>query len=83
MNKEKYYKYLFFFGGCYNLIALPLFVFLPMTDGFLPFLGMENPPSLLFANMLGAIIAAIAIPYFMLSKDISKNHGLIEAGTVS
>jgi hypothetical protein len=82
MNKGKYYKYLFFFGGCYNLIALLMFVFLTMIDGFLPFLGMENPPSLLFANVLGTVIGALAIAYFMLSKDISKNHGLIEAGAV-
>ena len=82
MNKEKYYKYLFFSGGCYNLIAIPLFVFLPLIDGFFPLLGIENPPSLLFATLLGVVIGSLAIVYFISAKDISKNHGLVVAGVV-
>jgi hypothetical protein len=81
MNKKKYYKILFLIGGFYNIIGAILLGVLPIFfDGIFPFFGITNPNNLLFVHIFTAIIASVAIGYFMLFKDISKNHGLVIVG---
>jgi len=73
MDKEKYYKYMFLSGVLYNLGAGLLFGLLPIfIDGFLPFFGIENPPSLIFLHLLIVLVYGFALFYFLAMKDLSK-----------
>ena len=73
MDKEKYYKYMFLSGVLYNLGAGLLFGLLPIfVDGFLPFFGIENPPSLIFVHLVILLVYCFALLYFLAMKDLSK-----------
>ena len=83
MDKKKYYKILFLIGGIYNLIGAFLLGILPIfVDGLLPFFGIANPDSLLFVHIFTAIITGVSVGYFILFKDITKNHALIIVGAI-
>ena len=83
MNKKKYYKIVFLFGGVYNIIGLILLGILPIfINSIFPFFGITNPASLLFVHIFVVIIASFSVGYFMLFKDISKNHGLVLTGAI-
>ena len=80
MNKEKYYKYMFLSGVLYNLGAGVLFGLLPIfIDGFLPFFGIENPPSLVFLHLVIVLVYGYALAYFLAMRDLpkAKNTALV------
>lgn len=80
MDKEKYYKYMFLSGVLYNLGAGLLFGIIPIfVDGFLPFFGIENPPSLIFLHLLIVLVYGYALAYFIAMRNLSraKNTALV------
>jgi hypothetical protein len=80
MNKEKYYKYMFLSGVLYNIGAGLLFGLLPIfVDGFLPFFGIENPPSFIFLHLMLLLVFGYAIAYFIAMKNLpnARNTALV------
>lgn len=81
MNKEKYYKILFIIAALYNIINSVTFILVSIvaTDLF-PLFGVEIPPSMVWLQLSLILIALLGIGYIMVSRDISKNHGLVLVG---
>ena len=84
MDKEKYYKYMFFSGVIYNLGAGLLFGLLPIfISGFLPAFGIENPPSLIFLHLVIALVYGLALAYFLGMRNLPKARNIALVGGVS
>jgi hypothetical protein len=84
MDKDKYYKYMFFSGVLYNLGAGLLFGLLPIfIDGFLPAFGIENPPSLIFLHFVIVLVYGYALAYFLAMKNLSKAKNIALVGGVA
>ena len=81
MNKEKYYKILFIVAALYNIINSVTFILISIaaTDLF-PIFGVEIPPSMVWLQLSLILIALLGVGYIMVSRDISKNHGLVLVG---
>ncbi|MBY9004398.1 MAG: hypothetical protein KGD73_10535 [Candidatus Lokiarchaeota archaeon] len=81
MNKEKYYKILFIVAALYNIINSVTFILVSIvaTDLF-PLFGVEIPPSMIWLQLSLILIALFGVGYIMVSRDISKNHGLVLIG---
>ena len=81
MNKEKYYKILFLVAALYNIINSMTFILVSIvaTDLF-PFFGVEIPPSMIWLQVCLILIALLGVGYILVSRDISKNHGLVFIG---
>ncbi|MHA1198389.1 MAG: hypothetical protein ACTSQF_03460 [Candidatus Heimdallarchaeaceae archaeon] len=80
MDKERYYKYMFFSGVLYNLGAGALFGVLPIfIAGFLPFFGIEHPSSFVFLHLVILLVWGLAFSYFLAMKDLpkAKNAALV------
>ncbi len=83
MNKEKYYKYMFFSGVIYNLGAGLLFALLPIfVDGFLPFFGIENPPSFIFIHLMILLVYGYALAYYIAMKDLPNARSTALVGGI-
>ena len=84
MNKRRYYKYLFIFGGLYNLIVSTSFI---ITSIFLVSMfsayGVVVPPSMIWLQSALFLIIVFGIGYFIVSKDITKNHGIVIIGIIA
>ena len=84
MNKTEYYKYMFFGGANFNIGAGLLFSIVPLfADGFLPFFGIENPPSLIFVQMLAGVIIGFAVGYLIVMNKLEKGKYLAISGAVA
>lgn len=81
MNKEKYYKILFIVAALYNIIISVAFISVSVvaTELF-PLFGVEISPSMIFLQLSLILIALLGVGYIMVSRDISKNHGLVLIG---
>lgn len=81
MDKEKYYKILFLVAALYNIINSVIFILVSLvaTDLF-PLFGVEIPPSMIWLQLSLILIALLGIGYIIVSRDISKNHGLVLVG---
>ena len=81
MNKEKYYKILFLVAALYNIINSVIFILVSLvaTDLF-PLFGVEIPPSMIWLQLSLILIALFGLGYILVSRDISKNHGLVLIG---
>ena len=84
MNKEKYYKILFIVSALYNIINAVTFILVSIvaTDLF-PLFGVEIPPSMIWLQLSLILIALLGVGYIMVSRDISKNHGLVLIGSLA
>ncbi len=84
MDKPNYYKKLFLIGGIYNIIiGVSLFAFAAAdkwtaSDLF----GMGVPPTLLFVTAMMLFVACFGVGYVIVSRDITKNHGVILIGAM-
>lgn len=84
MNKIKYYKYLFIISAFFNWANALSFFFLSVFDPsiFLTF-GTLYPPTLFFLHALLGLIFTYGIGYYIVGRDINKNHGVVVLGVVS
>lgn len=81
MNKEKYYKILFLIAALYNILNSLIFILVSLfATGLFPLFGVEIPPSMIWLQLSLILIALLGIGYIMVSRDISKNHGLVLVG---
>ena len=77
MEKEPYYKYMFLSAFLYNTSAGLLFGILPIfTPSFLPFFGIENPPSLLFLHLVVLCVCTFAVLYYQAAGNLSKSKNI-------
>jgi len=73
MDKEKYYKYMFLSAFIFNFVSGLLFAVLPIfVEGFLPFLGIENPPSMFFLHLVVLCVWSFAIFYLLAMNNLPK-----------
>jgi hypothetical protein len=81
MNKEKYYKILFIIAALYNIVNAVAFIIVSIiaTDLF-PIFGVDIPPSMIWLQLSLILIALFGLGYILVSRDISKNHGLVFIG---
>ena len=81
MDKEKYYKILFIVAALYNILNACIFILISIvaTDLF-PLFGVAIPPSMVWLQLSLILIALLGLGYFLVSRDISKNHGLVFIG---
>lgn len=83
MERKKYYKSLFFIAAIYNLVVGLLFIALsPLADSLLPMIGMEVPPSLIFLHAFFGLASFFGIGFYIVAKNIDKNHGIVLLGTI-
>ena len=82
MKNANYYKILFLIAGIWNLgVAIPCWigsVFMP--DVFFNIFNMPSPASLLPFHAMFLFIIVFGIGYITVSRDITKNHGIILIG---
>ncbi|MFX0139772.1 MAG: hypothetical protein ACFFDN_39395 [Candidatus Hodarchaeota archaeon] len=83
MERKKYYKYMFLIGAIWNLVIGLMFIALsPLVDILVPMFGMEVPPSLIFYHSFFGIVTVFGIGYYLVARDITKNHGIVMLGTI-
>ncbi|MFX0030859.1 MAG: hypothetical protein ACFE8B_16720 [Candidatus Hermodarchaeota archaeon] len=84
MDKVKYYKYLFIVGALWNLILGFLFFVMPvMGDTVYEMTGVEVPPSLVFYHAFFGVVFSFGIGYFLVARDLNKNHGIVFLGAIA
>lgn len=80
MDRNKYYKYMFLSGAIWNWAVGILFTLLSIF--LLPTLaslfGLLVPPSLIFVHSFLALVFAVGVGLFIISRDITKNHGIAQ-----
>ncbi|MHA2035115.1 MAG: hypothetical protein ACW972_07575 [Promethearchaeota archaeon] len=83
MEKKIYYKYLFLIGAIYNLLIGGAFIALsPLGDSLSSIFGMQTPPSLVFMHGFFGLVFIIGIGYYIVSRDIDNNHGVVILGAI-
>lgn len=81
MEKKTFYKYLFLLTAIWNfLVSLP-FMFLYET--FAVNWGLIVPNTPIWIELFLAIVFIMGIGYFLIYRDISKNHGLVFIGILT
>ena len=84
MEKENYYRYMFLSAFLYNVIAGLIFGILPIfSERFLPFFGIENPPSLLFLHLVVLCVCAFAALYYHAASNLSKSKNIAKVAGVA
>ena len=78
MDKEKYYKKLFFIAALYNWTASVLFFF--TYDYFFPIIGEKVPDSPVFLKQALGLVFAFGLGYYWVSRDLS-NTAIVKMGT--
>ena len=85
MKNAKYYKILFIIAGIWNLgAAISCWigsVFMP--DVFFKMFGMPSAVSLFSFHAMFWFILAFGIGYLIVSRDITKNHGIVFIGMLA
>lgn len=82
MKKITYYKRLFLIAAIWNIGAgfICWFAANFFREFFFDLFAMELLPSLFAFNALFWIIIPFGIGFYLVSEDISKNHGLVFIG---
>ena len=84
MKKEKYYKYMFLSGFLFNLGAGLTLGILPIFyDNFLPFFGIENPPSLIFLHLVVLGVCTFSMLYYHAAKNLNKSKIIAKVGGIA
>ena len=84
MERKDYYKNLFLISAIWNLIVGLVFIVLsPLADSLTTMFGMEVLPSLVFYHSFFGIVAVFGIGYYLVARDITKNHGIVVLGTIT
>jgi hypothetical protein len=85
MKNANYYKIIFIIAGIWNLAAAITCwigsIFLP--DVFFKMFNMPTPVSLFPFHAMFWFILAFGIGYIIVSRDITKNHGIILIGMLA
>ena len=84
LEKDKYYRYMFLIAAIWNFfVGMSLFlasVFL--IDIIAPLFEMAIPPSLVWFHVVSGMVFFFGVGYYIVSRDISQNHGLVILGII-
>jgi hypothetical protein len=85
MKNANYYKVLFIIAGIWNLAAgiICWIGCVLMPDLFFKMFNMPLPSSLFPFHAMFWFIIAFGIGYIIVSRDITKNHGIILIGMLA
>ena len=84
MEKEKYYKLMFLIGSLWNIMGGVLLFVLSFTiPSVFTIAATPTPPTLLFYHAMVGMIITYGIGYFIVSRNITKNHGIIVIGSIA
>ena len=84
MKKSSYYKGMFLVAGLWNLVlAVPSWLgTLIMPESSSRIFGMA-PPAVLFPyHAMFWFVMAFGVGYLIVSRDITKNHGIVTIGII-
>ncbi len=83
MERKKYYKYVFIIGAIWNILVGLIFILTsPLVDSLMPIFNMEVPPSLVFYHSFFGFVVFFGIGYYLVARDITKNHGIVVLGAI-
>ena len=84
MDKKAYYRYLFIIGAAWNILASLSFILTSifMRSAF-PAYGIAVPISMIWLQSFLFLVANLGVGYFIVSLDISKNHGIVIIGIIA
>lgn len=80
MPKKDYYRKMFLIGAIWNWVATSTFIF-----GYkilFPLFGMQLPVYPTFFLMFLGLCFVFGIGYYWVSKDLTKNHGIVKMGII-
>lgn len=78
MDEKSYYKYLFIIGAAWNILASLSFILTSIFNlSAFPAYGIAVPISMIWLQSFLFLVANLGIGYFIVSMDISKNHGIV------
>ena len=80
MDKRKFYKMVFLSGAIWNIIVFVVFTLLTFfASSLAPVLfALEIPPSFVFIYGFLILVIVIGIGLYTVSRDIDKNHGIVQ-----
>ena len=79
MNKQGYYKKLFFIAALWNWITSVLFFF--TYEYFFPVIGEKVPDSPLFLKQTLGLVFVFGLGYYWVSRDLS-NTAIVKMGAI-
>jgi hypothetical protein len=84
-KKSKFYKNFFLIAGLWNLLAgIPCWIgTVFLTEFFLEIFKMPIPGSLFPYHTMFFFIIMFGVGYIIVSKDITKNHGIVWIGMIA
>ena len=84
MDKKSYYKFLFFIGAAWNILASISFILTSIYNlSAFPAYGIAVPISMIWLQSFLFLVANLGIGYLIVSMDISKNHGIVIIGVIA
>ena len=85
MDKEKYYKYMFLFSACYNILNSLIFIIISIGKDASIFaaFGVIMPNSMIWLQISLLLILILGLGYIIVAMDLSQNHGLVIIGGIS
>ncbi|MHA1491399.1 MAG: hypothetical protein ACTSRI_17320 [Promethearchaeota archaeon] len=84
MEKKAYYKYMFIIGAIWNWINSLSFIGVSIIDSSVfSIMGTSYPPTLFFLHSLLGLIFTYGVGYYIVGRDINKNHGIVTLGIIS
>ena len=84
LDKKKYYKNMFLCAGLWNFVVGLIFLLasIIMLPTLVASYDLEVPPSSFFIHGFLVLVIVLGIGFFIVSKDISKNHGIVQMSVV-
>jgi len=79
MERSKYHRTMFFIAAIWNWALAISFLILPRIDiGLFSLAGdVPAPPTLLWFDSFMGLVFAFGIGFYLVSRNVEKNHGLI------
>lgn len=79
MERSKYHRTMFFIAAIWNWALAISFLILPRIDmAYFSFAGdVPAPPTLLWFDSFMGLVFVFGIGFYLVSRDVAKNHGLI------
>ncbi len=81
MDKKSYYRGMLFVAALWNIGAgLPILIASMFTEALFPIFGMSVPNNLMWLQFSLSIIIVWGIGYYLVSRNISRNHWILILG---
>lgn len=79
MNRERYHKTMYLIAALWNWILATSFLILPILSmDYFTLFGLPIPNTMLWFNSFFGLVFAFGIGFYIISRNIRENHGLIQ-----